>query len=69
MAWTSNEILLNHTQSHTPCKEIFQAVCDEIGAFYTKKNFKYTASRPKITIEKYGIKVEICTLRDKTFIF
>jgi hypothetical protein len=52
MAWTTNSILINHTQSHTPCKDIFQAVCDEIGAFYSKKGFKYTASRPKITIEK-----------------
>jgi hypothetical protein len=66
MAWTSNEILLNHTQSHTPCKEIFQAVCDEIGAFYTKKGFKYTASRPKISIEKDGIKLEICFFSTRT---
>jgi hypothetical protein len=66
MAWTSNEILLNHTESHTPCKEIFQAVCDEIGAFYTQKGFKYTASRPKIGIEKDDVKLEICFFSTRT---
>jgi hypothetical protein len=66
MAWTSNEILLHHQQSHTPCKVIFQAVCDEIGAFYIQKGFKYTSSRPKLVIEKEGIKLEICFFSTRT---
>jgi hypothetical protein len=66
MAWTTNKILLYHTQSHTPCKDIFQAVCDEIGAFYSKKGYTYTASRPKIAIEKNDIRLEICFFSTRT---
>ncbi len=41
-------------------KEIFQAVCDEIGRHYEKKGFKYTRSRPKIVYKDKEIKLEIC---------
>jgi hypothetical protein len=58
MQWTTNQLLQNHNQN-TPCKAIFQAVCDEIGQFYAQKGFKYTPSYPKLTLEKNGVKLEI----------
>ncbi len=48
MNWTDNEILLNHNET-TPCKDIFQAVCDELGKYYSDKGFKYARSKPKLT--------------------
>jgi hypothetical protein len=36
MAWTTNETRLNYNQ-YTPCKAIFQGVCDEIGEYYAQK--------------------------------
>jgi len=59
MDWTDNKTLLEYSQ-HTPCKEIFQAVCDEIGKHYEKRGFKYSRSSPKITIKDKIFKVEIC---------
>lgn len=56
--WTDNKTLLEYSQ-YTPCKDIFQAVCDEIGKHYTKKGYKYFRARPKIIIEKGNIKLEI----------
>jgi hypothetical protein len=56
--WTTNEILLSYNQ-YTPCKEIFQAVCDELGDYYVQKGFKYSKSRPKISIQKGENKLEI----------
>jgi hypothetical protein len=58
MSWTINPTLLNPPTS-TPCKEIFQAVCDEIGAHYQQFGYKYTRSRPKVVVESDKLKLEI----------
>jgi len=59
MGWTDNKILLEYTR-YTPCQEIFQAVCDEIGRHYQNLGFKYSRSTPKLVIENDKIKLEIC---------
>lgn len=56
--WKNNSILSNQTES-TPPKEIFQAVCDEIGKHFESKNFKYSKSTPKITLKDKEYKLEI----------
>ena len=60
MNWTfeQNSILHNYSP-YTPCKEIFQAICDEIGRYYVAKGWKYARSRPKITFKNKEIKIEI----------
>jgi hypothetical protein len=58
MNWTEKRILLEQNK-YTPCQEIFQAVCDEIGKVYEQKGFKYSRSKPRITIEKNNIKLII----------
>jgi hypothetical protein len=57
MEWTDNNILLEYKR-HS-CRDIFKAVCDEIGMHYTEKGYKYSRSRPKIKIENELIKLEI----------
>ena len=59
MSWTDNKTLIEYSK-YKPCQEIFQAVCDEIGKHYEKQGFKYSRSRPKITIKDKIFKVEIC---------
>jgi hypothetical protein len=59
MSWTENKTLLEYSK-YTPCQEIFQAVCDEIGQHYEKKGIKYSRSRPKIVFKDKEIKLEIC---------
>ena len=54
----TNPILLNYSE-RTPCKEIFQAICDEIGNHYSKKGFRYAKSQPKLTIQTENLKLEI----------
>ncbi|MGR3811915.1 hypothetical protein [Jiulongibacter sp. NS-SX5] len=56
--WKNNSILNNQTEE-TPPKEIFQAVCDEIGNYFETKNFKYSKSTPKITLKDNQYKLEI----------
>ncbi|WP_426485928.1 hypothetical protein [Flavobacterium sp. 2] len=58
MDWTDNKTLLEYSK-RTPCKEIFQAVCDELGKYYQPKGFKYSRSQKKLTLEKDDIKLEI----------
>ena len=58
MSWTDNKTLLEYSK-YTPCQEIFQAVCDELGKHFITKGFKYSGSRPKLTIEKGDIKLVI----------
>ena len=60
MNWKFEEesILRNYSKT-TPCKEIFQAVCDEIGKYFTSKGWKYARSRPKITFKNKDLKIEI----------
>jgi hypothetical protein len=66
MTWTTNKILLNHNEN-TPCNDIFQAACDEIGAYYVReKGFKYTPSRPKLVLQKGDIKLEIAFFSTRT---
>jgi hypothetical protein len=59
MSWTENKTLLCYSDA-TPCKEIFQAVCDELGRYYEGKGFRYSRSRPKLTYKDSVLKVEIC---------
>jgi hypothetical protein len=66
MTWTTNKILLNHNEN-TPCKDIFEAACDEIGAYYSaEKGFKYTPSRPKLVLERGEYKLEIAFFSTRT---
>ena len=58
MNWTDNRTLLEYSK-YTACQDIFQAVCDEIGKHYIEKGFKYSRSRPKLTIEENNIKLVI----------
>ncbi len=59
MNWTDNKTLLNYSK-YTPCNDIFQAVCDEIGKHYVAQyGFKYARSRPKITFKNADLKLEI----------
>ncbi|MCG8573629.1 MAG: hypothetical protein MI810_02000 [Flavobacteriales bacterium] len=60
MAWKFKEdSVLNKYSEYTPCKDIFQAVCDEIGQYYVDKGGKYARSRPKITFKNADLKIEI----------
>lgn len=59
MEWTKKNVLLQYSE-YTPCKDIFQAVCDEIGEHYIRKGYKYSRTRPKITIIQDKIKLDIC---------
>jgi len=60
MNWKFKEnSILNNYSKNTPCKEIFQAVCDEIGSYYENEGWKYASSRPKITYKDKNIKIEI----------
>jgi len=56
--WEDNSIL-NNQGEETPPKEIFQAVCDAIGDYFEKRNFKYSKSFPKITRKDSEYKLEI----------
>lgn len=58
MNWTQNKTLLEYTK-YTPCKDIFQAVCDEIGLHYAQFGFTYARSRPKISFKNKDIKLDI----------
>jgi len=58
MNWTNNNILLEY-QRHT-CKDIFKAVCNEIGSYYTARGYKYLRSNPpRIKADDKQIKLEI----------
>ncbi|NOU74273.1 hypothetical protein GC098_23235 [Paenibacillus sp. LMG 31458] len=57
-SWEENSVLNNYSPD-TPCQNIFQAVCDEIGSYYSSKGFQYARSRPKITYKDQEIKLEI----------
>lgn len=58
MNWTENKVLLEYSP-FTPCREIFQAVCDELGKHYVTKGFKYSRSQQKLTVETESIKLII----------
>lgn len=60
MGWTDNKVLVEFTK-YTPCQDIFQAVCDEIGKYYERGgNMKYARSKPKITYKDKDIQLDIC---------
>jgi hypothetical protein len=65
MNWTNNKTLLGYNE-YTPCKEIFQAACDEIGNYYLAKGFKYSSSRPKLVLKKDDYKIEIAFFSSRT---
>ena len=65
MTWTNNKTLLEYSK-YTPCKDIFQAVCDEIGKYYTKRGHKYFPCCPKVVIENPHLKLEICFWSSKS---
>jgi hypothetical protein len=44
---------------YTPCKQIFQEVCDALGAHYVQQGFRYARSRPRISYKTKDIKLEI----------
>ncbi|MBD3638273.1 MAG: hypothetical protein HUJ25_13050 [Crocinitomicaceae bacterium] len=56
--WKQDSILANYSE-HTPCKDIFQAVCDLIGDHYQNLDWKYARSRPKITFKDKQFKMEV----------
>ena len=56
--WAENSIL-NNTSQYRPCKDIFQAVADELGRYYENKGLKYSHSFPKLVYKDSGIKLEI----------
>lgn len=60
MSWTNNKVLLEYTE-HTPCREIFQAVCDEIGNHYQNAGFKYSSikTHSRLNTENEKLKLEI----------
>lgn len=45
--WEEGSILYNNTP-YVPPREIFQAVCGEIGRYYSKRGMKYTRSNRKL---------------------
>ncbi|TVX91518.1 hypothetical protein [Cohnella terricola] len=60
MSWAEEEEhILNNYSPYTPCQTIFQAVCDELGRYYSNKGFQYAKSRPKITLKDQDLKLQI----------
>lgn len=55
----SVDSLLYHVNASTPSKDIYQAVCDEIGRFYQTKGFKYAASGKKLEYQYQDFKVKV----------
>lgn len=45
--WEKNSVL-NNISVHTAPKEIFHAVCNELGRYFTLHGVKYTKSRPRL---------------------
>lgn len=45
--WAENSVLYNDSP-YTPPREIFQAVCDELGSFFAQSGAKYTRSNRKL---------------------
>lgn len=48
--WAENSVLYNKSP-YVPPREIFQAVCDELGRYYSEKGAKYTRSNRKIKMK------------------
>lgn len=56
--WMEGSVLYNCSE-HTPTKEIFQAVCDELGRYYGKKGKKYARSSHTIKWKGKHLKYQI----------
>lgn len=48
--WQEGSVLYNKSP-YVPPREIFQAVCDELGRYYSEKGAKYTRSNRKIKLK------------------
>ncbi len=56
--WLGNSLLYNVNAS-IPSKDIYQAVCDEIGRFYQGKGFKYAPSGKRLEYQYLDFKIKI----------
>lgn len=56
--WDKNSILTNYNPS-TPCADIFEAFCDELGKYYVKKGMKYSKSVPEIIFDNNRLRIEL----------
>lgn len=55
--WAENSVLYKNSP-YTPPREIFQAVCDELGRFFAQNGTKYTRSNRKIKWELGAVRLE-----------
>lgn len=55
--WAENSVLYNKSP-YVPPREIFQAVCDELGRYYSEKGAKYTKSNRKIKLKSEKVLCE-----------
>jgi len=56
--WNQDNILNNQTE-FTPPKEIYQAVCDSLGTYFSRKGFRYSKSIPKLVKKEEEFQYEI----------
>lgn len=56
--WEENSILYN-VSKYTPTKDIFQAVCNELGRYFTSQGAKYTKSRPGLKWQGNKLRCEM----------
>ncbi len=56
--WEENSILYN-ISPYTPPKDIFQAVCNEVGRYYSERGGKYTKSNRKLKWLGKNIRIEL----------
>lgn len=60
MYWEWEEgSVLNEITSNTSPKDIYMALCKELGRYYGDKGFKYTKSQPKLTVKTDDVQLEI----------
>lgn len=56
--WAENSVLYNKSP-YVPPRDIFQAVCDELGRYYPEKGAKYTKSNRKIKLKYEKVLCEL----------
>lgn len=56
--WTEGSVLYNNSP-YVPPREIFQAVCDELGRYYSQSGAKYTRSNRKIKLKYEKVLCEL----------
>lgn len=59
MIYWEEDSILNKQTVLTPPKEIYQAVCDALGKYFSKQGFKYSRSIPKIVKSEEGFQLEL----------